>query len=150
MILYLGTFAGSTKALKAYISGDGFGIPSILDEPLVLRRFQRTFSSLYFIFPDTRFWPSDMVSLVKTIWFVSIGFENTFKTWPISVNVRHHISEPLTNFNQVYNRLLIIFLFNSFYSNLSVLLLVFSLIYAYWRLFFCWKIIIIHVNISCS
>ena len=69
IIIFLGTFAGSTKALKAYISGDGFGIPSILDEPLVLRRFQRTFSSLYFIFPDSRFWPSDMV----IVYFICIN-----------------------------------------------------------------------------
>jgi hypothetical protein len=51
------------KALKSYISGDGFGIPKVLDEPLFLRRFQRTFSSLYYIFPDERFWPDDKVNL---------------------------------------------------------------------------------------
>ena len=58
---FSGTFAGALKAFKAYISGDGFGIPSVLDEPLVLRRFQRTFSSLYYIFPDPTFWPADKV-----------------------------------------------------------------------------------------
>ena len=51
-----GCFGGSVKAVQAYVSGDGFGIPSILDKPRVLRHFQRTFPSLAFILPDQRFW----------------------------------------------------------------------------------------------
>lgn len=60
-----GTYAGAMKALKAYISGDGFSIPKILDKPLTLRKFQRTFSSLSYILPDSRFWKPDEV-IVKT------------------------------------------------------------------------------------
>lgn len=49
------------KAILAYISGDGFGIPSVLDNPKILRKFQRTFSSLAFILPDREFWKHDEV-----------------------------------------------------------------------------------------
>ncbi|XP_066927117.1 lysosomal phospholipase A and acyltransferase-like [Clytia hemisphaerica] len=85
-----GTYAGSTKALKAYISGDGFGIPSVLDEPLMLRRFQKTFSSLFYIFPDPSFWPKDMV-VVKTLnaTYTINEYENLFQDLrdPISSKV---------------------------------------------------------------
>lgn len=51
-----GVYGGSMKAAMAYVSGDGFGIPAILDKPQVLRQFQRTFPSLAFILPDPRWW----------------------------------------------------------------------------------------------
>lgn len=60
-----GVYTGAVKAILAYISGDGFGIPSVLDNPKILRKFQRTFSSLAFILPDREFWKHDEV-LVKT------------------------------------------------------------------------------------
>ena len=56
-----GVFAGSVKAVKAYVSGDGFGIPKVLDYPVTLRAFQRTFSSMPYILPDSRFWANDEV-----------------------------------------------------------------------------------------
>ena len=59
--LLLGVFAGSVKAIKAYVSGDGFGIPKVLDYPVTLRTFQRTFSSMPFILPDSKFWSNDEV-----------------------------------------------------------------------------------------
>jgi len=60
-----GVFGGSMKAVKAFISGDGFGIPKVLDYPITLRAFQRTFSSLPYILPDESFWAKDEV-IVKT------------------------------------------------------------------------------------
>ena len=50
------------KAVLAYISGANFGIPSLIDKPIVLRQFLRTFSSLAYILPDSRFWKSDEVT----------------------------------------------------------------------------------------
>ena len=61
VIFFSGVFAGSVKAVKAYVSGDGFGIPKVLDYPVTLRAFQRTFSSMPYILPDSRFWTNDEV-----------------------------------------------------------------------------------------
>ena len=62
MFVFLaGAFAGTVKAVRAYVSGDGFGIPRILDKPLLLRTFQRTFTSLPFLLPNKQFWKPDEV-----------------------------------------------------------------------------------------
>ena len=62
MFVFLaGAFAGTVKAVRAYVSGDGFGVPSILDKPLLLRTFQRTFTSLPFLLPNKKFWKPDEV-----------------------------------------------------------------------------------------
>ena len=53
--------------MLAYISGDGFGIPKILDKPIALRAFQRTFASLAFILPDKRFWQDQEVNFHRQI-----------------------------------------------------------------------------------
>jgi len=66
-LVFKGVFAGSVKAVKAYISGDGFGIPKILDYPVTLRSFQRTFSSLPFILPDPQFWAADEVGNIFSL-----------------------------------------------------------------------------------
>lgn len=60
-----GVFGGSVKAVLAYISGDSFGIPYFLDSPIKLREFQRSFSSLSFILPNSNFWNDNEV-IVKT------------------------------------------------------------------------------------
>ncbi|XP_065676253.1 lysosomal phospholipase A and acyltransferase-like [Hydra vulgaris] len=60
-----GVFGGSVKAVLAYINGDGFGVPHILDNPTTFRAFQRTFPSLAYILPDSRFW-HDQEAIVKT------------------------------------------------------------------------------------
>nr|XP_047127171.1 phospholipase A2 group XV isoform X2 [Hydra vulgaris] len=58
-------FGGSVKAVLAYISGDSFGIPYFLDSPIKLREFQRSFSSLSYILPNSNFWNDNEV-IVKT------------------------------------------------------------------------------------
>jgi len=60
-----GAYAGSVNAVLGYISGDSFGIPSIVDKPITLRQFERTFSSMPYLLPDDRFWKPDEV-FVKT------------------------------------------------------------------------------------
>ena len=61
-----GAFAGAIKPVMAYISGDSFGIPRVLDKPSVLREFQRTLPGLAFLLPDSRFWNRTNDTLVTT------------------------------------------------------------------------------------
>ncbi len=56
-----GVWGGAVKGLRAYISGDPFGIPPLLDSPILMRPAQRTYSSLAFIMPSKDFWSSDEV-----------------------------------------------------------------------------------------
>ena len=66
-VFLAGAFAGTVKAVRGYVSGDGFGIPSILDKPLLLRTFQRTFTSLAFLLPNKKFWEPDEVRWVASL-----------------------------------------------------------------------------------
>jgi len=92
-----GVFAGSVKAILAYISGDGFGIPKILDNPFYLRAFQRTFSSLPFILPDPRFWGKDEF-LVKTFnkSYTVNDFDDLFDDigFPLAKKIRNFVPLP--------------------------------------------------------
>ena len=49
------------KSLRAYISGDPFGVPPLLDSPILMRPAQRTYSSLAFMRPIEGFWNDDEV-----------------------------------------------------------------------------------------
>eukprot|EP00794_Sanderia_malayensis_P018784 gene18784-20675_t len=60
-----GVWGGAVKALRAYISGDPFGVPPLLDSPILMRPAQRTYTSLSFILPSKDFWNSNEI-LVKT------------------------------------------------------------------------------------
>lgn len=56
-----GPWGGAVKALRAYISGDSFGIPPLIDSPILLRPAQRTYTSIAFIRPINGFWKDDEV-----------------------------------------------------------------------------------------
>ena len=56
-----GPWGGAVKSLRAYISGDPFGVPPLLDSPILMRPAQRTYSSLAFISPRKEFWGPDEV-----------------------------------------------------------------------------------------
>ena len=56
-----GPWGGAVKSLRAYISGDPFGIPKLLDNPILMRAAQRTYTSLAFIRPIDSFWKPDEV-----------------------------------------------------------------------------------------
>ena len=58
-----GPWGGAVKALRAYISGDPFGVPRLLDSPILMRPAQRTYTSLSFIRPIEGFWKEDEVQL---------------------------------------------------------------------------------------
>jgi len=60
-----GPWGGAVKSLRAYISGDPFGIPKLLDNPILMRAAQRTYTSLAFIRPIDSFWKPNEV-LVQT------------------------------------------------------------------------------------
>lgn len=54
-----GVWGGSVKALKAFASGDNFGV--IVIPSLSLREDVRTFPSLAYLLPSSDLWPSDAV-----------------------------------------------------------------------------------------
>ena len=56
-----GPWGGAVKSLRAYISGDPFGVPPLLDSPVLMRAAQRTYTSLAFIRPAEGFWGPDEV-----------------------------------------------------------------------------------------
>ena len=60
-----GAYAGSVNILLAYISGYGFGIPRFVEKPRILRSPERTYGSLPYLLPDSRFWDEDEI-LVET------------------------------------------------------------------------------------
>uniref|UniRef100_A0A6G1SFT1 Group XV phospholipase A2 n=1 Tax=Aceria tosichella TaxID=561515 RepID=A0A6G1SFT1_9ACAR len=62
MISLAGVYAGSVKAMKAYASGDNFGV--IVVPSLSLRKDVRTFPSLALLMPSPDVWPKNQV-LVK-------------------------------------------------------------------------------------
>ena len=58
-----GPWGGAVKSLRAYISGDPFGIPKLLDNPILMRAAQRTYTSLAFIRPIDSFWKPNEVKI---------------------------------------------------------------------------------------
>lgn len=62
MISLAGVYGGSVKALKAYASGDNFGV--VVVPSLSLRKDVRTFPSLAYLMPSEEIWPENQV-LVK-------------------------------------------------------------------------------------
>lgn len=62
MISLAGVWGGSVKALKAFASGDNFGV--LVIPSLSLRKDVRTFPSLAYLLPSKDVWPEDKV-LVK-------------------------------------------------------------------------------------
>lgn len=62
-----GPWGGAVKALRAYISGDSFGVPSLLDSPILMRPAQRTYTSLAFIRPTEGFWKDDEVNKQESV-----------------------------------------------------------------------------------
>jgi len=62
MISLSGVYGGSVKAMKAFASGDNFGV--IVIPSLSLRKDVRTFPSLAYLLPSEEVWPHDKV-LVK-------------------------------------------------------------------------------------
>lgn len=59
MISLAGVWGGSVKAMKAFASGDNFGVAVI--PTLQLRKDVRTFPSLAYLMPAPELWPSDKV-----------------------------------------------------------------------------------------
>lgn len=62
MISLSGVWGGSVKAMKAFASGDNFGV--IVIPSLSLRKDVRTFPSLAYLLPNREIWPRDKV-LIK-------------------------------------------------------------------------------------
>jgi len=60
-----GSYAGTVNILLAYISGYGFGIPSFVGKPRIFRYPERSYGSLPYLLPDTRFWKKEEV-LIQT------------------------------------------------------------------------------------
>ncbi|XP_053213978.1 phospholipase A2 group XV-like [Panonychus citri] len=58
-----GAWGGAVKALKAYTSGDNFGVLTVT--ALTIRKEERTFPSLAYLLPSYHFWPDSEV-LVST------------------------------------------------------------------------------------
>lgn len=61
MISLSGVWAGSVKAMKAFASGDNFGV--VVIPSLALRKDIRTFPSLAYLLPSQEVWPSDAILL---------------------------------------------------------------------------------------
>lgn len=59
MISLAGVYAGSVKAMKAFASGDNFGV--VVVPSLTLRHEVRTFPSLALLMPSEDFWPKDQI-----------------------------------------------------------------------------------------
>lgn len=59
LISLAGVWGGSVKALKAFASGDNFGV--VVIPSLSLRKDVRTFPSLAYLLPSKEVWPSDKV-----------------------------------------------------------------------------------------
>jgi len=89
MISLAGAYGGSVKAMKAYASGDNFGV--IVVPSLSIRRDVRTFPSLALLLPSEELWPKDKV-LVKhhdrryTVkdyknFFQDIAYPNGYEMW---------------------------------------------------------------------
>jgi lysophospholipase-3 len=78
MISLAGVYAGSVKAMKAYASGDNFGV--VVVPSLSLRKDVRTFPSLALLMPSPDVWPKNQV-LVKNhnITYTVSNYEQFFR-----------------------------------------------------------------------
>ena len=81
-----GPWGGAVKALRAYISGDPFGVPPLLDSPILLRPAQRTYTSLSFIRPIDSFWKADEVIGIYNVAKKNYVYTLLFWIYPLLYN----------------------------------------------------------------
>lgn len=102
MISLSGVWGGSVKAMKAFASGDNFGV--IVIPSLSLRRDFRTFPSLAYLLPSKHVWPEDKVFLEHqdkkyTVndyeqFFHDINYPTGYQMWLDTKNLTSPLNPP--------------------------------------------------------
>lgn len=98
MISLSGVWGGSVKAMKAFASGDNFGV--IMIPSLSLRKDVRTFPSLAYLLPSSDVWPNDKILMHNdgkgyTVndykqFFADIDYDTGYEMWQDV----HNITQP--------------------------------------------------------
>ena len=78
LITLAGPWAGAVKSLKAFASGDNFGV--VVVPSLTIRQDERTFPSLAYLLPSDKVWSGEEVLMESTLRnYTSLNYRNFFE-----------------------------------------------------------------------
>lgn len=102
MVSLAGPWGGSVKALKAFASGDNFGV--VVVRALTIRQDERTYPSLAYLLPSDRFWGNDEVLLQSSTrnytvsdykdFFQDLNYMTGYEMWLDVRNLTYNLTAP--------------------------------------------------------
>lgn len=102
MVSLAGPWGGSVKALKAFASGDNFGV--VVVRALTIRQDERTYPSLAYLLPSDRFWSNDEVLLQSSTrnytvsdykdFFQDMNYMTGYEMWLDVKNLIYNLTAP--------------------------------------------------------
>ena len=102
MVSLAGPWGGSVKALKAFASGDNFGV--VVVRALTIRQDERTYPSLAYLLPSDRFWSNDEILLQSSTrnytvsdykdFFQDLNYMTGYEMWLDVRNLTYNLTAP--------------------------------------------------------
>ena len=102
MVSLAGPWGGSVKALKAFASGDNFGV--VVVRALTIRQDERTYPSLAYLLPSDRFWGNGEVLLQSSTrnytvsdykdFFQDLNYMTGYEMWLDVRNLTYNLTAP--------------------------------------------------------
>lgn len=102
LITLAGPWGGAVKSLKAFASGDNFGV--VVVPSLTIRDDERTFPSLAYLMPSDKFWGPDEVLMESALrnytvqnyreFFEDINYLTGYEMWLDTRNLTYNMDPP--------------------------------------------------------